>query len=93
MQPTPEATREALLKLLALAAGPGLSDDKGTEIVSDQIERCIERTKAEASEGAALVDACAPHGKAMLTQAQKRLEQLQAVKTLERLARSTFGTL
>ena len=93
MQPTPEATREALLKLLALAAGPGLPDDKGTEIVSDQIERCIERTKAEASEGAALVDACAPHGKAMLTQAQKRLEQLQAVKTLEIVARENFGLL
>ena len=50
-------------------------------------------TKAEASEGAALIDACAPHGRAMLTQAQKRLEQLEAIKTLEKLARSTFGTL
>ena len=93
MQPTSEATRRALLKLLALAAGPGLSDDTGVENLSDQIERCMERTKAEASEGAALVDACAPHGRAMLTQAQKRLEQLEAIKTLESLARSNFGPL
>ena len=89
MQPTPEATREALLKLLALAAGPGLSDDKGTEIVSDHIERCIERTKAEASEGAALVDACAPHGE-RCSHRPERLEQLEAIKTLEKLARSTL---
>ena len=93
MQPTSEATRQALLKLLALAAGQGLSDNREPESVNDQIERCIEHTKAEASEGAALVDACAPHGRAMLTQAQKRLEQLEAIKTLEKLARSTFGTL
>ena len=93
MQPTSEATRQALLKLLALAAGQGLSDNRGPESVNYQIERCIERTKAEASEGAALIDACAPHGRAMLTQAQKRLEQLEAIKTLEKLARSTFGTL
>ena len=93
MQPTSEATLQALLKLLALAAGPGFSDATGTETVSSEIDRCTERTKAEASEGAALVDACAPHGRTMLTQAQKRLEQLEAIKTLERLARSTFGTL
>ena len=93
MQPTPEATRQALMKLLALAAGPGLPDDQGLESVSKQIDLCMERTKAEASEGAALVDACAPHGRAMLTQAQKRLEQLEAIKTLERIARSNFGPL
>ena len=93
MQPTSEATRQALLKLLALAAGPGFSDTTGAETVSSEIDRCIERTKAEASEGAALVDACAPHGRTMLTQAQKRLAQLEALKTLELVARENFGPL
>ena len=93
MQPTSEATRQALLKLLALAAGPGFSDATGAETVSSEIDRCIERTKAEASEGAALVDSCAPHGRAMLTQAQKRLAQLEALKTLELVARENFGQL
>ena len=52
--------------------------------VSSQIDLCIERVKAEASEGAALIDACAPHGRAMLTQAQKRLENLHAMKLSEK---------
>ena len=58
-----------------------------------QIDLCTERTKVEASEGAALVDACAPHGRAMLTQAQKRLENLQALKVLEAVASESFGLL
>ncbi len=45
------------------------------------------------ADGAALVDACTPHGRAMLTQAQKRLENLQALKVLESLARESFGML
>jgi len=90
MQPTSEATHQALVKPLALAACGGFSDDKKPECMSTQIELCIECTKAEVSEGAALVDACSPHGRAMLTQAQKRLE---AILMLEAMTRSSFGPL
>jgi hypothetical protein len=61
--------------------------------VANQIDLCINRTKAEASEGAALIDACAPQGRAMLTQAQKKLEQLQALKVLEVVVSESFGLL
>ena len=76
MQPTSEDTRRALLKLLSVTAGTALGSLDGELPVGQQIDLCVERTKVEA-EGAALVDACAPHGRAMLTQAQKRLENLQ----------------
>ena len=91
MQPTPEDTRKALLKLLTAVAGPSGADVDETRTASEQINLCIERTKAEASEGAALIDACAPHGRAMLTQAQKRLETLQALKILESVVSESFG--
>ena len=42
---------------------------------------------------AAIADACAPHGRAMLTQAQKRLENLQALKVLESVASESFEML
>ncbi len=45
------------------------------------------------ADGAAIVDTCAPHGRAMLTQAQKRLENLQALKGLESVASESFGML
>ena len=93
MQPTPEDTRKALLKLLTVVAGPTGADVDETKPAGEQINLCIERTKAEASEGAALIDACAPHGRAMLTQAQKRLETLQALKILESVASESFGLL
>ena len=93
MQPTPEDTRQALLKLLSEVAGPSTSADAKATEVGAQIDLCIERVKADASEGAALVDACAPHGRAMLTQAQKRRENLQALKVLESLASESFGML
>ena len=93
MQPTPEETRLALLKLLTAAAGPALKAGDEFKPVANQIDLCIDRTKAEASEGAALVDACAPQGRAMLTQAQKRLEQLQALKVLEAVVSESFGLL
>ena len=91
MQPTPEDTRKALLKLLTAVAGPSGADVDETLPAGEQINLCMERTKAEASEGAALVDACAPHGRAVLSQAQKRLEQLQALKVLESVASESFG--
>ena len=93
MQPTSEDTRRALLQLLSVTAGPVLGSLDGELPAGQQIDLCIERTKAEASEGAALVDACAPHGRAMLTQAQKRLENLQALKVLEAVASESFGLL
>ena len=86
MQPTPEETRLALLKLLTATAGPALKAGDESKPVAIQIDLCIERTKAEASEGAALVAQCAPHGRAMLTQAQKRLETLEALKVMESIA-------
>ena len=93
MRSTPEDTRQALLKLLSALAGPSSTADAQATVVSAQIDLCIERVKAEASEGAALMDACAPHGKAMLTQAQKRLENLEALKVLESVASESFGLL
>ncbi len=91
MQPTPEDTRKALLKLLTAVAGPTGADVDDTQPAGEQINLCIERTKAEASEGAALIDACAPHGRAILVQAQKRLETLEALKILESVASESFG--
>ena len=93
MQPTPEDTRKALLKLLTVVAGPTGADVDESQPAGEQINLCIERTKAEASEGAALIDACAPHGRAVLTQAQQRLEQLQALKVMEAVASESFGLL
>ena len=93
MQPTSEDTRKALLNLLSAVAGPSGADVDETQPAGEQINLCIERTKAEASEGAALIDACAPHGRAMLTQAQKRLENIQALKILESVASESFGML
>ena len=92
-QSTPEDTRQALLKLLSEVAGPSAKLDAPPTEVSAQINLCIERVKAEASEGAALLDACAPQGRAMLTQAQKRLENLQALQVLEAVASESFGML
>ena len=83
MLPTAEDARQALLKLLSTLAGPANANADETQPVSAQIAHCIERTKTVASEGAALIDACVPHGRAMLTQAQKRLETLEALKVLE----------
>ena len=86
MLPTSEETQLALLKLLTATAGPALKADDESKPIEDQIDLCIERTKAEASEGAALVAQCAPHGRAVLTQAQKRLETLEALKVMESIA-------
>ena len=47
-----------------------------------RIADCIDQTRIEASEGASLVAACAPHGRAMLTQAQQTLERLESLQLL-----------
>ena len=93
MQPTSEDTRKALLKLLSAVAGPSGADVDETKPAGEQINLCIEHTKAEASEGAALIDACAPHGRAVLSQAQSRLENLQSLKILESVASESLGML
>jgi len=46
------------------------------DVCMASIDLCIGRVKAEASERAALVDACSPHGRAVLTQSQKRSAKL-----------------
>ena len=86
-------TRRAILKLVSVLAGPAYQQSDQNKPLNLQIELCIERIKAEASEGVALIEACAPHGRAMLTQAQKRLENLQALKVLEAVASESFGML
>ena len=47
--------------------------------------------KADASEGAALVAECAPHGRTMLTQAQQQLANLDALKVLEEVVGEMYG--
>ena len=56
-----------------------------------RIDRCIELVKAEASEAASLIAECAPHGKPMLAEAQKKLEHLEALKMLETIASEMYG--
>ena len=51
-----------------------------------RLSRCIERLQAEVSEGAALVAECAPHGRAMVTQAQHKLAALDALQVLAQAA-------
>ena len=82
-----------MLQLLSETPGPALGALEEELPAGQPIDLCIERTKAEASEGAALVDACAPHGRALLTQAQQCLENLQALKVLEAVANESFGLL
>ena len=68
-----------LVALLPLEAA------KTKELVDDpdaRVNRCIELVKAEASEAAALIAECAPHGRPMLAQAQTKLGHLEALKTL-----------
>ena len=50
----------------------------------------MERIKAEASEGVALIEACAPHGRAMLSQAQQKLDALAELSVLHQLAMENF---
>ena len=69
-----------------------VADDK-TKPVAHQINLCIERTKAKASQGVALIDACEPRERAMLSQVQKRLEQLQALKVLEAVVSESYWLL
>ena len=88
-----QTARAALNQLLTSIIRTALSAD--TESLSDhpgqRIDRCIERVKVDASEGAALVAECAPHGRTMLSQAQQQLTNLDALKVLEGVVSEAYG--
>ena len=91
MPPDQESADQALRLLLLAIAGPNYAGALKEGNVAQQIDRCLNWVKAEASEAASLIDSCVPHGKPMLAQAQKRLEVLESLKLLQRLAVSHFA--
>ena len=91
LPPDQESADQALRLLLLAIAGPNYAGALKEGNVAQQIDRCLTWVKAEASEAASLVDSCVPHGKPMLAQAQKRLEVLESLKLLHRLAESHFA--
>ena len=89
---TPESANAALQRLLLSSITPAMAAE--TEVftrISERIRSCIERVKVEASEGAALVAECAPHGRMMLAQAQQALADLEALAVLEKLVGEMYG--
>ena len=88
-----EEARTALATLLEVFAGPNYSGALRDGDLSTRLERCVGWVKAEASEAASLIEACVPHGKPMLAQAQKRLAVLESLKTLQEVAVDHFGPL
>ena len=92
-EPGQEKARQALMLLLAAIVGPNYAGALKTGEVSEQIDRCQAWVKAEASEAASLIESCVPHGKPMLAQAQKRLEGLEALQLLARVASEHLGGL
>ena len=91
--PNRNGTYAALNQLLT-AVAPKQAEQTAqiTEDVSARLDRCIELTKAEASQAASLIADCAPHGKPMLAQAQGTLESLESLKMLEAVASEMFGS-
>ena len=81
---TAEQVDQALTVLLKVVVNPALAQvtEPWQTNPSERIAQCIERVRIEASEGASLVAACAPHGRAMLTQAQQTLERLESLQLL-----------
>lgn len=81
---TAEQVDQALTVLLKAVVNPALAQvtEPWQTNPSERIAQCIERVRIEASEGASLVAACAPHGRAMLTQAQQTLERLESLQVL-----------
>ena len=87
-RPNDEQIKQAFNRVLDTVVGQHharetttLQDDPNRRLI-----RCVERVQAEASEGAALVAECAPHGRAMLTQAQHKLATLEAMRVLAEAA-------
>ena len=91
LPPDQESADQALRLLLLAIAGPNYAGALKDGNVAQQIDRCLTWVKAEASEAVSLIDSCVPHGKPMLAQAQKRLEVLESLKLLQRLAESHFA--
>ena len=85
-----QESHRAILKLISVLAGPAYLQSDQNKPLNLQIELCMERIKAEASEGVALIDACAPHGRAMLSQAQQKLDALAELSVLHQLAMESF---
>ena len=81
-----ETAKAALKRLLLNCITPAMAaETEGLTSISKRINACIERVKVEASEGAALVAECAPHGRVMVAQAQKTLADLEALSVLDEL--------
>ena len=85
MAPDHDAVQRALQCLLTAVAGPNYARALQQGELPQQLDRCIDWVKAEASEASSLIESCVPHGKPMLAQAQKRLEALEALQALDQL--------
>ena len=92
MTPDQRDVEQALQSLLTAVAGPSYARALQQGELPQQLERCMEWVKAEASEASSLIESCVPHGKPMLAQAQKRLEALEAIQTLDRLRAACFDS-
>ena len=84
MQPSRNKARQALNQLLkAIVPQQASQTIELEDSPNKRINLCIELLKTEASEAAALIAECAPHGKPMLAQAQKNLEHIETLKMLK----------
>ena len=88
-----EQASSALATLLQVFAGPNYASALRDGDLNTRLERCVGWVKAEASEAASLIEACVPHGKPMLAQAQQRLAALQSLQVLQEVATQHFGPL
>lgn len=93
MNPGADDTTQALRLLLITIAGPNYAGALDDGRLAQQIDRCIGWVRAEVSEAVSLIESCVPHGKPMLAQAQKRLENLEAIRTLERVTTTHFHAM
>jgi hypothetical protein len=81
-----ETANAAIKRLLLTCITPAMAaETEDINRTSERIRTCIERAKVEASEGAALVAECAPHGRSMVAKAQKALADLEALAVLDEL--------
>ena len=88
--PDQESADQALRLLLLAIAGPNYAGALEDGNLTQQIDRCIGWVRAEVSEAVSLIESCVPHGKPMLAQAQKRLENLEAIRTVEQVTTRHF---
>lgn len=91
---TPQTANAAIKRLLLSCITPAMAaETEDITRIGERIGACIERVKVEASEGAALVAECAPHGRSMVAQAQKALADLEALSVLDELVGEMYGDL